>query len=232
MRNIVQALAAGLLLAGCAGDHRSGARAGGAEGPRLAVPFFPDRRDQWGPAALAGVLSYYGRPATPVELRREIYFPKQRGSVALDLQNAARAHGLSARMSTGTMRVLKRELDAGRPVIVLVNTGFRFLPVRQYMVVTGYNEWLGGVYAHFGPNKDAFLKYSRFESDWEKAGHWVLLADDGKSAPEPRSTRIELPAEEPPARPVKRPRPRVDCAPAAASRDAEMRCAAPVSSTR
>lgn len=218
MRIIAHAFAGLVLLSGCAGDHRKDARPGGEEGPRLAVPFYPDRRDQWGPAALAGVLGYYGRPASPEDLRREIYFPKQRGSVALDLQNAARAHGLSARMSTGTLRVLKRELDAGRPVIVLVNTGFRALPVRQFMVVTGYNDWLGGLYAHFGPNKDAFLKYSRFESDWEKAGHWVLLASDAKTAPpKPEASMTVPPA---PARAAKRPRASAECVPAVPVRDA------------
>lgn len=183
-------LALALVLAGCAGHHNRGMRPGGAEGPRLAVPFYADRRDQWGPAALAGILGFWGRPATPEELRREIYFPKQRGSVALDLKNAALARGLEAKMSTGTLESLKRELDAGRPVIVLVNIGLRRLPVRSFMVVSGYNDWLGGVYAHFGPNKDYFLKYARFENDWKMAGRWILLVS-GKKQPE---IKAELPA--------------------------------------
>lgn len=229
MRIIVHAFAGALiLLSGCASEHRKGARPSGPEGPRLAVPFFPDRRDQWGPAALAGVLGFWGRPATPEELRREIYFPKQRGSVALDLRDAARAHGLSAEMTTGTLETLKRELDGGRPAIVLVNTGFRLVPVRSFMVVTGYNEWLGGVYAHFGPNKDAFLPYRRFESDWAKAGRWILLASDGKAAPAKPEAKalISVPVEAAvPVRAVRRPRPRVECVPAAPAED--LRCAPP-----
>lgn len=220
-------LAAALfLLSGCAGHHRREARPGGDEGPRLTVPFFADRRDQWGPAALAGVLGYWRRPASPADLRREIHFPKQRGSTALDLRNAARARGLTAEMSTGTLDSLKSELDAGRPVIVLVNTGFRLAPVRNFMVVTGYNEWLGGVYAHFGPNKDAFLKYSQFESDWQKGGRWVLLVSEPKAAPaEP--VRVE-PAPAPARTAEKRPRPRVECVPVLPAGDAALRCAAPV----
>lgn len=224
MRTFVHALLCGLaLLAGCAGDHRKDARPGGKEGPRLVVPFFPDRRDQWGPAALAGVLGYWGRPAEPAALRREIYFPKQRGSVALDLTNAARARGLQAEMSTGSLEVLKRELDAGRPVIVLVNTGYRFLPVRNFMVVTGYNEWLGGVYAHFGPNKDAFLPYSMFEKDWEKAGRWLLLIAETRSPPIKEEKKSETSA---PPRIEKRPAPRIErCLPVVpASASGEARC--------
>jgi len=216
------ALVGGLVfLAGCAGHHNKGMRAGGEEGPRLAVPFFPDRRDQWGPASLAGILTFWGHPATPEDLRREIHFPKQRGSVALDLKNAARARGLSAEMSTGTLQSLKRELDAGRPVIVLVNIGFRRIPVRSFMVVSGYNDWLGGVYAHFGPNKDFFLKYRQFEKDWKMADNWILLVAD-KKKPEATAQASEtapppvvvVSCPTPPARPSKR--------------AAQLRCPAPV----
>lgn len=213
-----------LLLAGCAGDHNKGMRPSGEEGPRLAVPFHADRRDQWGPASLAGILNFWGHPATAEGLRREIHFPKQRGSVALDLKNAARARGLAAEMSTGTLESLKKELDAGRPVIVLVNTGFKYAPISSFMVVSGYNDWLGGVYAHFGPNKDYFLKYRQFDSDWKKAGRWILLVDKKKpeakaeaAAPvEPPIVVISCPPPPPPVRGVKR---------------APVRCPAPDSKT-
>jgi hypothetical protein len=163
------------LLAACAAPHNTGARAGGKEGPRLSVPFFADRRDQWGPAALAGVLTFWGKPTEPEQLRREIYFPKQRGSTALDLRNAALARGLAAEMSGGSLAVLRQELEAGRPVIVLVNDGVRLWPDEHFMVVTGYNDWLGGVYAHWGPHKDYFIRYRKFEKTWEKTGHWILF---------------------------------------------------------
>lgn len=202
-----------LILAGCAGDHNKGMRKGGEEGPRMVVPFHSDRRDQWGPASLAGILNFWGHPATAEGLRKEIHFPKQPGSVALDLKNAARARGLAAEMSTGTLESLKKELDAGRPVIVLVNTGFKYAPIRSFMVVSGYNDWLGGVYAHFGPNKDYFLKYRQFDMDWRKAGRWILLVSDQKkpeakaeapTADAPPIVVISCPPPPPPVRGVKR----------------------------
>ena len=233
---VIHALtAAVLLLAGCAGDHNRGRRAAGDEGPHLAVPFFPDRRDQWGPAALAGVLSFWGRPATPDSLRKEIHFPKQRGSVALDLKYAARAHGLTAEMSKGTLESLKRELDAGRPPIVYVNTAFRWAPIRSYMVVTGYNDYLHGVYAHFGPNPDFFLSYRQFDADWEKTGRWILLVSQ---TPASKPVAITLPpaaeaVEAPPPAPVvkrarARPRPRPECVIVMPAGDSEARCPAAV----
>lgn len=188
------ASAALLLLSGCAAPHDTGPRKGGKEGPQLTVPFFADRRDQWGPAALASVLSFWGRPTEPEELRREIHFPKQRGSTALDLRNAAAARGFSAEMSDGSLAMLRQELDAGRPVLVFVNDGVRIWPDEHFMVVTGYNDWLGGVYAHWGPHKYRFLRYKKFDKTWEKTGRWLLVVSappekpDAKPDPKPQAS--------------------------------------------
>lgn len=217
-----------LLFSGCAGDHNKGMRPGGEEGARLSVPFFADRRDQWGPAALASVLTFWGKPAEPDALRREIYFPKQRKSVALDLKNAARARGLAAEMATGgDLKALKAELDAGRPVIVFIDTGFKPVPVRSFMVVSGYDDWLGGVYAHFGPNKDQFLKYARFDSDWARTDRWWLRI--AKRDPEAVKQASEASAA-PPVLP-----PPAECRPAAPARgggkargSGPPRCPAPI----
>lgn len=220
-----------VFLAGCADDlagaHNRGRRPPGDEGPHLAVPFFPDRRDQWGPSALAGVLGFWGRPVTPEELRKEIHFPKQPRSVALDLKYAARARGLEAEMGTGDLRLLKAELDAGRPVIVLLNIGARWAPVRSYQVVTGYNEWLGGVYVHFGPTKDFFISYSRFEKKWQNADRWFLRVSEKKPAAEPEPAPLAAaPPECPPTFIAKRRRPTVKCVqyvPIAPARDSSAR---------
>jgi ABC-type bacteriocin/lantibiotic exporter with double-glycine peptidase domain len=168
-------LAALALLAACAAPHDTGPRMAGKEGPQLLVPFYADRRDQWGPAALASVLGFWGKPTEPEELRREIHFPKQRGSTALDLRNAAAKRGLEAEMSGGSLAILRQELDAGRPVLVFVNNGVGIWPDEHFMVVTGYNDWLGGVYAHWGPHPYAFLRYKKFEKTWEKTGRWMLF---------------------------------------------------------
>ncbi len=160
------------LLLGCAHSPAAGPPSSGI--PRLQVPFFPDGTDQCGPSALASVLGYWGKPAEPAELRREIYVPKLRGALPLDLLLAARAHGLKAEMSEGGLDALKGELDAGRPVIAFVNLGFRFLPIGHFLVVTGYDG--RGVYAHSGKRKNEFLGYSEFDRMWEKTGRWTLFS--------------------------------------------------------
>jgi len=141
----------------------------------LGVPFFPDKTDQCGPSALASVLAYWGKPAEPKDLKREIYVEKIGGSLPMDLLIAARAHGLAAEMSSGSLDGLKGNLDAGRPVIAFVNLGWRFLPIGHFLVVTGYDEARRGVYAHSGVKKDAFFPYRKFMKQWDRTGRWALV---------------------------------------------------------
>ena len=142
---------------------------------RLDVPFFPDRADQCGPSALASVLSFWGAAADPADLKKEVYRPELKGSLNVDLVLAAQAHGMSAEMLSGGLPELRRELDAGHPVIAFLNVGFAFYPIGHYMVVTGYDDALGGVYAHSGARKDSFVPYPRFLKQWERNELWALL---------------------------------------------------------
>lgn len=164
---------------------------------RLKVPYFSDRREQWGPAAVADVLSFWGRPAELRTLRRGVGFTRKPEEVALDLETAGRAQGFKAELAKADLAAIKREIDAGRPVIALVNVGFRWIPVRTYVVVTGYSDHRRCIYAHWGPNKDFFVSYRQFEADWRKSGNWLLRVSGTK----PEAARIEaLPAiEEQPA---------------------------------
>lgn len=141
----------------------------------LGVPFYPDKTDQCGPSALASVLAFWGRPAEPAELKREIYLDKLGGSLPLDLALAARRRGLAAEMTSGTLEGLKTQLDGGRPVIAFVNLGWSFLPIGHFLVVTGYDEEKRGFYAHSGTEKDSFVPYGRFRRQWERAGRWALI---------------------------------------------------------
>ncbi len=139
----------------------------------LRVPFFPDKTDQCGPSALASVLGFWGLPADAARLKEELYLADLRGSLPLDLLLAARARGLAAEMSNGSLPQLKKDLDAGRPSIAFVNLGWRFLPIGHFLVVTGYDG--RGIYAHSGAKRDAFIPYREFSRTWERTERWTLV---------------------------------------------------------
>ncbi|MGH7230607.1 MAG: C39 family peptidase [Nitrospiraceae bacterium] len=167
----------GWILSGCAGVPAIHS----AESPRAkahqldAVPFYPDETDQCGPATLASVLTFWGHGTTPQDLKDEVYVKGLRGSLPIDLLHAAQKRGLEAEFRHGDLDDFKREIDAGHPVVALLNLGYPFFPIGHYVVVTGYDDRRQGLFVHSGLQENRFYPYDRFLRQWEKAGRGVLL---------------------------------------------------------
>lgn len=142
---------------------------------RLTVPFFPDRTDQCGPSALASVLAFWGAGVDPGRLKAAAYSARLKGSLPVDLLLTARERGMRAEMFDGTLARVKAELDAGRPVVAFINRGWRSIPIGHFLVLTGYDDERGAVYAHSGGTRDAAISYRKFGSAWDKASRWGLL---------------------------------------------------------
>ncbi len=147
----------------------------GRLGVRLDVPFYPDDGDQCGPSVLASVLGYWNRPAEPEDLRSEIYRPDLKGALTVDMLLAAQARGLQARIGEGGLSEVKAELDAGRPVIAFVDTGYFFYPIGHYLVITGYDEGRDLLLVHSGLKRDEPMSYARFDKSWSRKKRWALL---------------------------------------------------------
>ncbi len=167
----------GCLFIGCSlsRDSRRPARLDQERQALLEVPFFPNDADQCGPSALASVLGYWGKPASPDSLRRELYRAQLKGSLTVDLLLSAQSRGLSAEMANASLAGVKKELDEGRPVIAFVNTGYRFYPVGHYLVITGYDDRGRRIFAHSGMKRDQPLSYGKFDKQWEKTERWALM---------------------------------------------------------
>lgn len=176
-------LAAALLLCSCVRHQPRHSSAPDPRGARLEVPFFPDKTDQCGPSALASVLGFWGAAVGPERLKAATYTPRLKGTLAIDLLLAARARGMRAEMFSGSLERLKKELDAGRPVVAFINRGFRRYPIGHFLVVTGYDEGRQALLTHSGTKRAALLSYRKFSRDWEKTGRWALLVR-GPDAPE------------------------------------------------
>ena len=112
------------------------------EGQWTMVPSFPlvqqaDDND-CGAAALAAVLRFWGRAASPQSIEASIG-RSDNGLQAGDMETYARSMGLRSHVFYGTMKDIVHELEQGRPVIVGLGKMFEEKKaVSHYVVVVGY----------------------------------------------------------------------------------------------
>lgn len=158
-----------IFLVSCATAPRTAPPAKTIEG----VPFYAQIAFQCGPASLAGVLNFWGADVTPDEIAGDIYSPTAKGTLNIDMALYARKLGFQARQYSGSIADIRANIDAGHPVIVLVDLGRWLYRQDHYMVVVGYHD--GGLIVNSGKEEKKFLPLKDFMRSWEKAGSWTLL---------------------------------------------------------
>ena len=145
------------------------------------VPFFPQKRYYCGPASLAGVMNFYGVSVTEEEIAKEVYNTKLSGTLSMDILIYARTKGFDAFYYKGNLEDIKKYISVGKPVILFLDLGYFFYPVRHYIVATGYNDEMGYLIAHSGMEKDKIFSYKKIQSAWEKTGFGtILISPKGK----------------------------------------------------
>ena len=137
------------------------------------VPFYPQTSYQCGPASLASVLNYWGVVVTPDEIAGEIYSASARGTLDIDMVLYSQRKGLLATQYEGNIEDVRKNVDSGLPIIVLVGYGFSLMQKNHFMVITGYND--NGVIVNSGKDKEKFISERDFLRSWEKTGFWTLL---------------------------------------------------------
>ncbi len=137
------------------------------------VPFYPQEILQCGPASLSGVLNFWGTKVSPEEIAREIYSPSARGTLTIDMVLYAERKGFTVRQYKGDMGDIRKNIDAGQPLIVLVDYGFSVYEKNHFMVVIGYNE--EGLLVNSGKDREKFIPLKDFLAPWKKAEFWTLL---------------------------------------------------------
>lgn len=166
--------AAGCLLAGCAA--RTPLLETSSRGVELVdTPFFPQKKYQCGPAALATVLTAAGASASPAELVPQVYVPARRGSLTIEMQAAPRRHGLLSYPLEPQLDAIVAELDAGRPVLVLHNYGLPFWPRWHYAVVIGYDATSQRLLLRSGTKHRQQLSARNFMRAWDNADRWAMV---------------------------------------------------------
>jgi hypothetical protein len=147
----------------------------GADGHVLIdVPYLPQTPELSGGAALAMVMRYWGdRTVLPVDFR-SLVKASARGIETTGLVAAATARGwqtLAGEDPSGTVAELQRQVDQGRPVIVLIEpTPGRF----HYVVVVGVTP--SSVVFH-DPARTSFhvAAADEFVHEWRGSLNWRLV---------------------------------------------------------
>jgi peptidase C39-like protein len=139
------------------------------------VPFFPQKRYQCGPAALATVLRSSGAAGTPDELVNEVYLPGKKGSLQVDLVAAARMRDRVVYEVSRDMPALLHQVAAGSPVLVMQNLGVKVIPIWHYAVVVGYDLDAGTLVLRSGTTERRVMGMRRFMSTWNRAQRWGLV---------------------------------------------------------
>jgi predicted double-glycine peptidase len=169
-----------LMLAGCAVQThalRAQSPPGLSRTAELAgTPFFPQTEYQCGPAALATVLAAAGLPADPAQLGEQVFLPARTGTLQIEMIAGARRQGAVATRVPATFEAVLREVQAGHPVVVLLNLGLSFAPAWHYAVLVGYDLDAGDVILRSGTTQRAVMPMRTFEHTWKRSGSWAFVA--------------------------------------------------------
>jgi len=185
-RSVWLRLSAWLLVAvwlvGCAGPNRLATLPAEADAEALParvelteVAFFPQRRYQCGPAALATVLTDHQPGISAEALVDEVYLPGRQGSLQAELLAATRARGLIAYPLDGSLHSALQELASGRPVLVFQNLGFDWRPYWHYAVLIGFDRDRGTVILRSGTQRRHEIALRVFDRTWARTGRWAFV---------------------------------------------------------
>lgn len=151
------------------------------------VPFHAQEDLQCGPASLAMVLNHLGDPVTPEDISRALFRKDLRGVVSLDLALYPRGRGFASHFFRGSEKDVAAAVDAGQPLLVMVDEGFGGIRVLHFMVVTGYDAQ--GVLVNSGRSQGLRLGWGEFLSAWDGADRWALLVAPGPASSRPASAK-------------------------------------------
>jgi hypothetical protein len=198
------------LLAACASPSPPSPDAPGAAAPAhdagatglpaarllLDVPFVAQPDWQCGPAALAIAMAAAGRPVPVDVLAAGTFVPGLQGSLQAEMLAAPRRHRMLATELAPDFDALRREIAAGRPVVVLQNLGLAALPRWHYAVVVGYDLPAGEVRLHSGEHRAMPMRRAVFERTWARSGRWAIAltipSQLPASAAEPQAVRATI----------------------------------------
>jgi hypothetical protein len=165
------------------------------------VPFYPDETNLCGPASIAAVMTFLGRPTEVTEATEAVQRSNLRGSLAPDLTIWARSKGFKARFWAAKPEELLRLIDHQNPVILQINSGLMGLPVKtgHFVVAVGYGP--EGLVANSGVIQQEIIPWSDFLTRWHSFGNIAILVelpDSNEAAGAGKNSEEQTPETSPP----------------------------------
>lgn len=139
------------------------------------VPFIGQHQYYCGPAALAMLLQHAGSDVSAEALVTQVYIPKRKGSLQIEMVAATRRNGHIPYILDPFLSAIVSEIDAGHAVLVLQNLGLSWLPAWHYAVVIGYDLKQQQVILHSGMNASRPVAMKIFLRTWQRAGSWAMV---------------------------------------------------------
>jgi Peptidase_C39 like family len=167
------------MVAGCANKNFAAIRPGlETRGHYIeGVPFFRQSEAACGPAALAGILAFLGRPESLERITGKIYLSELRGTLPMDMENYARETGFKTTSSFGTIDELKAAIRKGTPAICMLDLGFSVYHKPHYISVIGFDDVNAIIIGHDGVTPNSVIGYEKFNKEWTRAGRWMLVIE-------------------------------------------------------
>lgn len=139
------------------------------------VPFYMQSESTCGPAALAGILSFWGARVNMEHVIASVYIPELKGALPMDMERYAREAGFKTESYSGSLDQLKANIRKGKPVICLLDLGFSLYRRPHYVSVIGFDDENSVIIAHDGLKPDRLIGYKAFHKAWDRAGRWMLV---------------------------------------------------------
>lgn len=140
------------------------------------VPFYSQQEFYCGPTTLAEIFEYNGVKKSPESIAPQLFIPKRKGSLQLEMVAAIRQENFLAYSSRGSLVQLIQLINQNIPVIVLQNLGLSWYPLWHYSVVKGYDLASQEFILHSADIKNRRVAMKVFERTWQRAKFWFVVA--------------------------------------------------------